>query len=61
MVKIIQDYKKYGAQKRSELVSMCFLFLVYMIIYAFTLAFGGMSKSKKWEKVQRNTGNKNGK
>ena len=61
LVIVIQDYKKYGAQKRSELVSMCFLFLVYMIIYAFTLAFGGMSKSKKWEKVSRNTGNKNGK
>jgi len=60
LVIALQDYKKMGAKKRRELIGLCFFFLIYMMIYAFTLMFGGMSKNKKWEKVSRNT-NQNGK
>ena len=61
LVIALQDYKKYGATKRRELIDLCFLFLFYMILYAFTLAFSGTSKNKSWEKVKRNTGSNNGK
>ena len=57
LVIALQDYKKYGAKKRSELIGLIFLFLPYMILYAFSLLFGSMSKNKKWEKVKRNTNN----
>lgn len=60
LVIALQDYKKFGAKRRRELISLCYGFIFYMIIYAFTLMFGGMSKNKKWEKVSRNTNN-NGK
>ena len=60
LVIALGDYKKFGAKKRRELISLCYGFIFYMIIYAFTLMFGGMSKNKKWEKVSRNTNN-NGK
>ncbi|MBR1890711.1 MAG: glycosyltransferase family 2 protein [Clostridia bacterium] len=54
------DYKKYGAKNRRELMNLTYLFLAYMIFYAFSLMFGGMTKKKKWQKVTRNTV-KNGK
>ena len=58
----LQDYKKYGAKKKSELIDLCFLFIFYFILYSFTIAFSGSSKKNKtWEKVKRNTGTNNGK
>ena len=57
LVIALVDYKNYGAKNRKELIGLVFFFLFYLIVYAFTLLFGGMSKNKKWEKVSRNSNN----
>ena len=50
------EYDKFGAKKRSQFVSLIFLFPVYLIIYAFTILGGFMSKKgNKWEKIKRNS------
>lgn len=51
---VMTDYKKLGAQKRSQLLGAVFLFPVFLFVYMFTLGKGAVSKSKKWDKIKRN-------
>ncbi len=47
------DYKKMGAKSRKELMGAVFLFPVFLMIYAWTLMVGAMSKPS-WNKLKRN-------
>ncbi|MDE6505034.1 MAG: glycosyltransferase [Clostridia bacterium] len=51
---VVSDYKKLGAQKRSQLVSAVFMFPAFLIIYMITLCAGAISKPKKWGSAKRN-------
>ncbi len=50
---VLSDYKKLGAKRRRELMSAVFLFPLFLLLYAATLAIGAMSKPS-WGKVNRN-------
>ncbi len=54
---VITDYKKIGANKRRELISVVLLFPFFLILYSITISIGAMSKPS-WGKVNRNTGKK---
>ena len=51
---VMTDYKKLGAQKRSQLMGAVFLFPAFLVVYMFTLGKGAVSKPKKWDKIKRN-------
>lgn len=59
LILVITDYKKLGAEKRSQLLSAVFLFPAFLIVYAVTLCRGAVSKPKKWQKIKRNVPNNN--
>jgi cellulose synthase/poly-beta-1,6-N-acetylglucosamine synthase-like glycosyltransferase len=51
---VMVDYKKLGANKRSELMGAVPCFPAFLIVYAMTLGKGAVSKPKKWDKIKRN-------
>lgn len=51
---VMTDYKKLGAERRSQLLPAVLLFPAFLILYMFTLGKGTVSKPKKWDKIKRN-------
>jgi len=56
LILVFLDYKKMGANKRSELISGALLFPMFTVVYCVTMTFGLFTKPK-WNKIKRNTGN----
>ena len=54
LIIVLTDYKKLGAERRSQLLGAVFLFPVFLVVYMFTLGKGAVSKPKKWDKIKRN-------
>lgn len=52
---VMVDYKKLGAERRSQLMGAVPCFPAFLILYAVTLGKGAVSKPKKWDKIKRNT------
>lgn len=54
LIIVLTDYKKLGAERRSQLLGAVFLFPVFLVVYMLTLGKGAVSKPKKWDKIKRN-------
>ena len=53
---VMTDYKKLGAEKRSEVIKAAFFFPFYLAVYVVTICAGTMSKPT-WGRAKRNSKN----
>lgn len=50
----MSEYKKLGAKKRSEFISVVLLFPFFLLLYSVTISRGMLKKSKGWGSAKRN-------